>query len=602
MPASFVYRSLSTLIVASVCGAAGWLAGRAAHEGMQPAGRAPRQAADGRAAGAGAGAGAAERPGVPADSPAGKWIARAKGAAGAEEFAALLEEIPALFPPPASAKKKAAMLWLLGQWISRDAEGAYDYVAGKSRDSTLQECFGMMLGRVAPAKVEAILQKSVLQQTPPFTAEGLAAIMNSGLARDAGAVRDWLNGLKDAELRHRAQHAWLAALAKRDAAAAQRESEKMDAGAWLKEGDGRVAVVAALARENLPAAVREMKRLTDLVKATKSRAGSSDPFASPPQEVWWAVQEAVASGLPRDSAKLLPALREIGKDCEMDGEQRESLQRRLADIKIEEWNTETALEAMKLLLPASSAPQDSLSDTLRDELSKKVTRADPELSLQYYASLSEAGRKELGFDFIRGIIDARNPAFTLRLAALVHPGGWSMSGANTLAGKLGETPEAGKAIIEALPVNGNNASAHADFAGRWARSDPDAAAQWVASRPEDLYAAQGLAESWAGFDDTGASAWAAGLPEGKLRDGAARGLVNAIASLEPETAWRWAADISSPWQAAQAYRDLAKWWGNKAPPEFVAALNEAMKHGDASDSEAALESLKQPPPERYINP
>jgi hypothetical protein len=624
---------------------------------MQPAGRPQHQRADARTA-----AMAPKPPQVTADSPAGQWMARVKAAAPGE-FAALLEEVPNLFPEYESAKREAASKWLLGLWITRDTEGALDYVAGKSGDRTLRGYFGVMLVRVAPEKAVPIFQKKVLgypftevvlrylAETDPLTflkieppgfhqdspfaralrtlagrdpaaaaaalvekganypddarREALVAIVNAWMARDAEALRDWLTGLKDADLRHRAQHVWLTALAKTDAAAAQRELAKMDAGAWLTEEDGRVAIVTALARENLPAAVLEMKRLTAAAKATEASAETSDPFASgsgSPRDMWWAVAKAVAPRLPRDPALWLPALREIGKDCEMDAGERQSLQRHLADIRIQEWNTETALEAMKMLLSASSPPRDELSDSLRNTLTRKLTQADPELSLQYYGSLPEAARKELSFEFIRGIINAGDPALTLRMAPLVPLERWWMSGANTLAGELAKTPEAAKTLIEALPLNSNYQEAHADFAREWGRRDPAAAAQWVASRPENVYAAQGLAESWAGFDDTAASAWAAALPEGKLRDGAARGLVNALAPIEPEAAWKWASAISIPYQAAQAYRDLARWWGNKAPPEFVAALNEAMKHSDASDREAALESMKQPPPERHINP
>jgi hypothetical protein len=622
-----------------------------------PPGRAQRQPADARVA-----AMAPKPPQVPVDSPAANWMARAKAAAAPQEFAALLEEVQTLFPGDESAKRETALLWLLGLWITRDAEGALDYVAGKSRDSTLQGYFGLMLVKVAPEKVISIFQKDLLgypfttvvleslaktdpltflkiepagfQQNSPFaraleklaerdpaaaaavlaekranypsaTVEAaLVAIVNAWTSRNSEAVRDWLTGLKEPDLRHRAQHAWLTALAKTDAAAAQRELAKMDAGAWLTEDDGRVAIVAALARENLPAAVREMKRLTDSVKATGPAAETNDPFASggSPPDMWRAVAEAVAPRLPRAPAQWLTALREIGKDCEMDAESIDSLQRQLADSTVRKWDAEAALEAMKLLLPASSPPQDELSKLLRTTLSRRLTQADPELSLQYYASLTEAGRKELSFEFISDIINAGDSALTLRMAPLVPLERWWMSGANTLAGELGKTPEAAKAIMEALPLNNNYQEAHSDFTGQWARRDPEAAAQWVASQPENIYAAKGLAETWAGFDATAASAWAAGLPEGKLRDGAARGLVNALAPQDPEAAWQWAADISIPYQAAQAYRDLAGWWGNKAPAEFVAALNEAMKHGDESDRRAALESLKQPPPERYINP
>jgi hypothetical protein len=652
-------RFLSLLLVAGGCGAAGWFGSRAAHEGLLPSERNRARAALSTTARD------AREPVLPPEAPQGNWMARVKSAAPGD-YAALMEEIDTLFPKDSSGKKEAAQKWLLGMWIARDADAAGAYVMEK-KDPLLCGQFAMMLARVAPEKVEAfskgllrskydllaITFRSLAETDPraflklkpedagaqwarhwprtirtlaaddpaaaaavwtgygmsgPASEEMLFSIVGSWLTRDPQGVRNWMEGLENAEHHRIAQHAWLCALAKKDPAAARRELAGMDLGAWLPgryEGaadhpqDARLAILAALARDNPAAALAELERFKQTIKVPEPKE-SDDPFAAqndPSNELRQAVMGAIAPRLPDDPAQLLAALRKLRQEASLP----EDMQKSLAGLKMSDWNTETAFQTLPMLL-RGGGNYDPLAESMRDSLVRQITREDPACSLDVYASLSTAGREELSFPFIRGIIDAHDPELTLRLATLVPPDRWSMSGANTLGGELGKTPEAAKAIIEALPLNSNYQEAHTDFTRVWARSDPQAAAQWVVSQPENSFAARGLAESWAVYDDGAASAWAAGLPEGPLRDGAAQGLVHAIASADPESAWQWAASMSNRYQAAKAYRDLARWWGNEAPPEFVDALTAAMEHADGSDREAALESLKKPPEERWVNP
>jgi len=649
-------RCLSLLPLTACCAAAGWFGSRAIHESLLPAGQnRVRQATIMISK-------APDGPVVKPDTPEGKWMARARAAAASEDFAALFEELDTLFPESSrSGERQAAMQWLLGLWIARDADGAAAWVA--ERNNTLTGgFFGMMLARVAPEKVAAFLNGPLrdkfgatfrgaalraLAEADPQSflkleisgedqeyerhwtralqslgsddpAAAVAVWANSGrmgstgqaalfslvhdwMARDPQALRGWMDSLKDTECRRLAQHAWLSALARKDLAAARRELEHMDPGAWLPGQDARMAILAALARENPAAALAEMERFKQTIEVPEPKE-SDDPFAAqndPANELRQAVLEGIAPGLPNDPAQLLLALRNLAKDSSLS----EDAQRSLADLKLRDWNKETAIQTIQMLLPDEPNNR-SLREWMRQSLVQKLTREDPARGMDLYASLTTAGREAMSYPFIRGIIDAHDPELTLRLAALVPPDRWNMYGANTLGGELGKTPESAKAIIEELPLNSNYQEAHTDFTRVWARSDPQAAAQWVEFQAKNLYAARGLAESWAVYDDGAASAWAAGLPEGPLRDGAAQGLVHAIASADPESAWQWAASMSSRYQAAEAYRDLARWWGKKAPPEFAADYTEAMKRAGRSEAAMteALESLKQPPPYRHINP
>lgn len=585
-------------------------------------------------------------------------MARVKSAAPGD-YAALLEEIGSLFPEDDSGKKEAAQRWLLGLWIARDADAAAAFVAEKD-DTLTGAFFGMMLGRVAPQKVAGFLNgplrhkfgeafrgaalRALAETDPreflkletsgndeeyqrhwtralqslgchdpaaaaavwansgrmgPTGQEALFSLVNSWMARDPQAVRSWLGSLKDAECRRLAQHAWLSSLAKADLAAARRELEKLDLGVWLPgqagatTGDARMAILAALARENLPAALAELEKLNKSVKAVEP-AETDDPFAGgvdPRAALCQVLVEAVAPGLPNDPAQLLWALRKLGRNFALT----KDMQRRLADLKMRDWSKETVFQAIQMLLP-DNPKYDELGEWMRDSLVTKITSADPDMSIALFASLPEKQREEIAWDMFSSLHDTES---MLKFAQHLPEDRWS----GPIARKLAAVPEEAKALIEQVPASGNTSDVFSEFAGTWGRRDPEAAAQWLLTLPGEgpHYAAQGLAAEWAVYDDAAASAWVASLPEGLTRDGAARGLVRGIASADPEAAWQWAASLSK-YQAAKAYGEVARWWGNKAPPEFVAALTEAMKNADASDRDAALENLSKPPEERYINP
>ena len=82
---------------------------------------------------------------------------------------------------------------------------------------------------------------------------------------------------------------------------------------------------------------------------------------------------------------------------------------------------------------------------------------------------------------------------------------------------------------------------------KWGEQDPEAAAQWLASLPDDAEskpAAEGLALAWASYDEFAASTWAASLPAGPSRDAAAASLSYSFARDQPDEAWQWASSIS----------------------------------------------------------
>lgn len=439
--------------------------------------------------------------------------------------------------------------------------------------------------------------------------EALYSVVGAWQALNPTAARQWVDALEDPEARRLAQHAWLGALAKKDVQAARHELAGMELGDWLPgvpggmdeaaaqyPQDARMIVLAALARENLPAALAELESWKKEIKpSSKTELENSDPFAvssDPSENLWRAVLQAAAPALPNDPAPLLTTLRSLAADPSLSSEQRQSMQASLFSMKLSEWSAGTTLEALRMLLPDN----DSLAETSRGPLIRRLTAADPDLCVDFFVSLPEKQRREISWDLLNSL-RATDIDLALKVAVLVPKDHWSEPMARQLAAAPGEA----KRLIEQLPVNDSTGGVRRDFSANWAKSDPEAAAQWIVTLPQDSgasHAAQGLTDTWARYDDAAASEWTANLPHGHARDGAAAGLAMGLAASEPEAAWKWAASISSDGLAATAYREVAAQWGNEAPPGFAAAFTAVLErdHYSPQLKAEALGSLTRTPP------
>jgi hypothetical protein len=131
----------------------------------------------------------------------------------------------------------------------------------------------------------------------------------------------------------------------------------------------------------------------------------------------------------------------------------------------------------------------------------------------------------------------------LLATAFSAQGDWKMSDLEPWIARMAELP------AELRP------QAAGSLASRMAASDPQAAAAWAASLPNDVerhIAIGRLTASWAGADSYEASQWIAGLPPGSERDTAAQALIGSIVQSDPESAWTWAASIQDEQQRASA--------------------------------------------------
>lgn len=118
-------------------------------------------------------------------------------------------------------------------------------------------------------------------------------------------------------------------------------------------------------------------------------------------------------------------------------------------------------------------------------------------------------------------------------------------------------------LVESLTASPAASEAAINLAGQWGVSDPLRALEWSARLPDIALRAsttQAAVSGWAKEDAWGASQWVLQQPAGDLRDAAAGSLVNVLASEEPDSAWKWAGDISSPAARLSARADVIRHW------------------------------------------
>ncbi len=445
------------------------------------------------------------------------------------------------------------------------------------------------------AASEAWLQGGV---KAPGGKDALNSLVAIWLARDPGAARRWADALKDPEARRLAQHAWLGALAKKDVQAARRELAGMEMGEWLPgtpggmdepalqyPQDARMIVLAALARENLPAALAEMDVMVKAALGGPQRPGDDGRTQRGlAAKLRVAIVDAAAAALPNDPGQLLSALNGLTSDGSqpLDAALNAELRQGILQKKMGEWDVSKSLEAVRLLA-GSLVPADRRSPQFADNVTlssllQKAVSADAEATVSFVATLPEAQRMQAAgivFESLHGDCDTRLLA---RAAALIPADGWT----NRMGERLAQSPQEFAGLVAGLPTSVEAGLTRQGFAQSWARQDPEAAAQWVTALPPDrgtMDSARGITDAWARYDDTAASAWAQSLPPGQTRDGAALGLAAAVAATEPEGAWQWAASNSDGTLSADAFRNVARQWGTQAPPEFREAFSAALDRG-----------------------
>ena len=123
-------------------------------------------------------------------------------------------------------------------------------------------------------------------------------------------------------------------------------------------------------------------------------------------------------------------------------------------------------------------------------------------------------------------------------------------------------PEAAAAKLSSITEGRDYNRAMEDIAGDWARSDPGAAADWIAEvNPEDPDGPiREVMSSWAGQDSAAALSWIESQPQGQIRDEATSTYIFANRTADPQESIQLAESISNDRNREQSIRVAASRW------------------------------------------
>ena len=100
----------------------------------------------------------------------------------------------------------------------------------------------------------------------------------------------------------------------------------------------------------------------------------------------------------------------------------------------------------------------------------------------------------------------------------------------------------------------------------WTRTEPEAAASWAATQPDNAKYLESIAFDWAGENEQNSRAWVEKLPVGETKDAVVLSGIRRIAqSDQPQVAERWIAEISDPEKRVDAYWTVGWWWLQSNP-------------------------------------
>lgn len=411
----------------------------------------------------------------------------------------------------------------------------------------------------------------------------------------APSLAQWVEGIAAPQLHNFASHARICALAEKDPKAALAELYSIK----LKESndlvqEGPRTVLIQLAKADIIEALKLLKEVEQIFSKYRG-----DPFEEPSAEeaaakisvpfrhlspgryfplesgvenngVRHAILGEAAGNLPNEPIQLFAALHKLRADLgEGDSAWQRGIEAELIRLKSAGWRTDACLQIMKLWSAELNGERD---DVTMHTLAARAARTNPEKTLAVLQQLPEYARPSFAAEIIKNLA-LSDPKRSIALFGTLTAAQWDKE----FGEALGRNAESYASTIASLPA-AITLGARQSFMEKWGEVDPEAAAQWLRSLPEDaasIPTAAGLATSWASYDKQAASAWASTLQAGLVHDGAAASLANSFAGGQPDKAWRWAATVSDPKTRAEAFYDVAYRWRDMAPEEFRAAYSAA---------------------------
>jgi len=582
---------------------------------------------------------------VAPESEQGAWMAKVK-VATPKDFPQLLEEWERVFgeADPFEGPPENALRWILAEWLVKDREGFFRATADFSYKDSAGEVLAMLIPEEAAKRLFATVPVSALaadfasalaEQDPAlylayypdgsedgvfsprdwviaittlarvdplaagnacllrFVEEAYFTLQREALLAVALAWQgtkptlvEWIASIKNPELRNLAAHARLQALAQQDPQAA---AEKLFATKLENYGTGPGAILAALAKVDLPQALR----LLQLSKATPAARSDSviDPFAEVTAEnraanaaataaalaanplitidpfgMESAITRSAAESLPDDPSKFFAELQKL-RATMGDSDWQRKIEAQIIGAKVSSWSAEDCLTVAKLW---NSRPEGDGGDSVLKSLAEAAARNPGEI-IEQLETLPEAARRIFAMTVLQAkpASDPPDPALLANLGAAE----W-----NELGGHLANNAAAYAPLIAALPPDVSE-GARGKFVEKWADLDPQAAADWLALLPQSsatATSAMGLARGWASYDKDAAMTWAANL-HGPAYDGAASGIVDSLVRLSPAEAFEWAMKINDPVGRAGALGKIRRSSAGTTPEGLEGAEAEARR-------------------------
>ncbi|MEO5714494.1 MAG: hypothetical protein ABIT37_13490 [Luteolibacter sp.] len=404
-------------------------------------------------------------------------------------------------------------------------------------------------------------------------------------------MKEWVDGITEPVLRNLANHARLCVLAEKDprAALAELYSPKFEEG---REVNTPREILSQFAKADPVGALKLLKDVEGIFSKYKSgpfdegSAEEVEKAANPFKDlspgryaagneveengVRYAILGEAAGNLPDDPTELFATLKKWSADTESGdsawqlGVEADLIRRKGQSMSAADCLTMAGLWAEKL--------KGGTDDTTFKKLAARVAEVNPELALASLDQLPESARPSFAGEIIKQFPDS-DPAGNIALFPHLTAVQWDEEFGKILGANAAAYAEA----IASLPAS-TTLGARESFMEKWGDQDPEAAAQWLESLPDDAVskpAAAGLFHAWAAYDEEAAVAWVATLPAGPIRDTVAGNLAYSIARRQPDEAWQWVESISDPKVQAKARLDLDFRWEYDAPEKFRAALDEA---------------------------
>ena len=448
---------------------------------------------------------------------------------------------------------------------------------------------------------------------PSTISEALLAVAAVWKTSDP-PMKEWIQSIEDPQLRNFATHARLCALAEKDphAALAELYSVKLEAAERI---DAPWEILKQLAKADLVGALKLMKdtegffsqhewgpfaesSAEDNVRKTANPFSRLNPggFSSNEPDnngVRFAVLSTAAESLPVDPSQFFAALHQLAADMDAnDNPWQRRIEANLIRLKSNQWSADECLTVANLWASEMKGARD---DPTMRELAVRAVHVDPELTLTALEQLPESAQPSFAAELIKQL-PASDAAQRIELIPYLAESQWDEKLGESLGAHGGDYA----AVIASLPA-AITLGARREFMKQWGEQDPEAAAAWLDSLPDDAAAkpaAAGLAAAWAGYDDEAATAWADALPDGPTRDGAAASLADFFARSDPEEAWQWASSIDDPVTYAEALTSVGYCWRSKAPEDFRAEMSKARQAAGLPDRNFMFD----PPPPDFDDP